>query len=65
MNYLCIIQDIDMSNFNDIYALCFKYVQTKTEIRNIRKDCMDMIKKLKKGSVSEDDTRKLSKEVNK
>ncbi|CAM6002158.1 unnamed protein product [Sphagnum balticum] len=36
--------------------------KTKTEIRNIRKDGMDSIKKLK-GSISEDDVRKLTKEV--
>ena len=36
--------------------------KVKGEIRNIRKDAMDALKKLK-GSISEDDTRRMSKDV--
>ena len=38
------------------------YKQTKNEVRNIRKDALDSVKKLK-NLVSEDDVRKLTKDV--
>lgn len=36
--------------------------KTKIEIRNVRKDFLDVVKKLK-SSISEDDVRRMSKEV--